>query len=70
MRVSMPGALVKSTDGTRFYTILIANAVKRNADGVKIRVGDWAASDFPLRDSTWVKQSCAAMTSMLRTSAS
>ena len=41
MRVSMPGALIKSTDGTRFFTVPIANAVKRNADGVKIRVGDW-----------------------------
>ena len=58
MRTSMPGALVKSADGTRFYTIPIANAVKRNTDGVKIRVADWAASDAPLRDSIWVKQSC------------
>ena len=38
MRVSMPGALIRSTDGTRFFTVPIANAVKRNADGVKIRV--------------------------------
>ena len=40
MRVSMPGALIRSTDGTRFFTVPIANAVKRNADGVKIRVAD------------------------------
>ena len=54
MRVSMPGALIKSHDGTRFFTVPIANAVKRNADGVKVRVAEWAASDSPLRDAAWM----------------
>ena len=58
MRVSMPGALIKSHDGTRFFTVPIANAVKRNADGVKVRVAEWAASDSPLRDAAWIKQNC------------
>ena len=58
MRVSMPGALIKSHDGTRFFTVPIANAVKRNADGVKVRVAEWAASDSPLRDADWIKQHC------------
>ena len=58
MRALMPGAIVKSTDGSKHYVIPITGAVKRNADGIKVRLGEWAGSDSPLRDADWVQANC------------
>ena len=55
MRIAMPGAIVKSADGTKHYVIPITGAVKRNVDGTKVRLGEWAGSDSPLRDSEWAE---------------
>ena len=51
MRTLIPGALVKSSDGASHWVVPIASAVKRNAEGIKIRLGAWAANDHPLRDA-------------------
>ena len=62
----MPGSIVKSADGTKHYVIPITGAVKRNADGIKVRLGEWAGSDSPLRDSEWVQANCGdALTQFL-----